>query len=70
MRALPTLFLTLLFLGFIFAGLASQACATSKPIPKEADETEYPTLELLVSIVLIVVAAMSFELFRQRRLKR
>ena len=69
MRALPTFLLALLLLGFIFASVADRADAASKPIPKKAEETEYPTLELLVSVVLIFIVAVSFEMLRRHRSK-
>jgi hypothetical protein len=70
MRVLPILILSSLLLSFFFCAVSDVADAASKPIPKRAEEPEYPTLEIVVSLVIIGVAAITFELFRRRRLKR
>ncbi|KYK25901.1 MAG: hypothetical protein AYK23_03380 [Candidatus Proteinoplasmatales archaeon SG8-5] len=66
MRTLPILVLSSLLLSLLFCGLSGEVDAASKPLPKNQEETESPTLEIIVSLILIGIAAVIFEFARRR----
>ena len=69
MRPLPILVLSSLLLSLLFSVVSGPVDAASKPLPKNQEETEYPTLEIIVGLILIGISAIIFELTRRRRFK-
>lgn len=67
MRLLPILVLSSLLLSLLFSVVPGVADAASKPIPKRTEESEYPTLELLLALAVILAASVVFGLYWNRR---
>lgn len=67
MRTLPILVLSSLLLSLLFFGFADTVEAASKPIPKKPEKTEYPTLELFLSVVVIFIISVAYGVYWYRR---
>ena len=67
MKPLPILILSSLLLSLLFCAVPEVADAASKPIPKDVEEPEYPTLELFLAIVVIFIISVAYGVYWNRR---
>jgi hypothetical protein len=67
MKTLPILILSSLLLTILFSAVSGPVDAVSKPLPKNTEETEYPTLELFLTIVVIFIISVAYGFYWYRR---